>query len=598
MAIIHKTVDADSVQKYVEDRYYQKKSWEPSVVAHQYPYGDLRRYGVTTEESTFNLTTMESVVNACKGKCPINIPDGLYTVNKNTILTLADSKQVTVTGSGSVRWNEWKNFNKPKNDIYWSKGEIPVSKLNDPIFCSMHLPSEANHYMNRTNGDIHYTPWDDTDGNAVSIGAIYKRADVDDLVLPDEFTICLGRMKLWLYQTDSGYIQLEDNSIYPDDINVLYKEGWSGETKKLDSNLVTYYDDHIEVKLTKEIFEGYILHFWGRKHIYGVTKETTKYAICAFDCWVKEPEAENIFVSAIGVDYRNTNNEIHQGYSGRSKLLTTSPHTLWGHSIPDSEYDKIVNTNLIQTQFNVKDVKLINDGDFTYKDDNISRIKPGITQLKNGILVYKAQTETDGDRVYRLNPSYDLVIPNITTYGSMDRIKIGEFSDKTNSSTQLRCSFKIRIGSGTQKTGYIAEFYLYLGCERTQNEDGSYTYSNPYATIECIKNNFPNKVFAVTFSATKGIRIYLFGAKLGYYTWHINITPITHYLHTYTNLFLSDFCIPSMSNHTGTADERSKYWITTAYEDGETEIATLNYNVSPTVGKTTLRNKLSEVFKL
>lgn len=597
MATIHKTVDADSVQKYVEDRYYQKKSWEPSVVAHQYPYGDLRRYGVTTEESTFNLTTMESVVNACKGKCPINIPDGLYTVNKNTILTLADSKQVTVTGSGSVRWNEWKNFNKPKNDTYWSRGEIPVSKLNDPIFCSMHLPSEANHYMNRTNGDIQYEPWDDTDGNALVIGAVYRRADVDNLVLPDEFTICLGRIKLWLYQTDSGYIQLEDNSVYPDDINCLYKEGWSGETKLLDSSCVTYYDDHIEVKMTKEIFEGYILHFWGRKRKYGATLETTKYAVCAFDCWVKEAEAENIFVSAIGVDYRNASNEIKQGFSGRSKLLTVNPHTLWGHSIPDSEYDNLVDTNRIQTQYDVKDVPLINDGGFEYSTKNTSRINSGITELKNGVLVYKAETD-QGNRIYQLNQTYNLTIPIVVDYTGKARIKLAQFDENVNAGTKLRCSFKINIAAGTEKVGYIADFFLYLGCVRTKNEDGTYTFSEPFAQIQCLNNNFPAKIFAVTFSETKGIRVYMFSSKLGYYTWHIKVTPLSHFVRTFPNIFLSDFVLPSMSNYTGTTDEQAKYWTTDDYEDGETEVAVLDYSVLPTVGKTTLRNKLSEVFKL
>ena len=175
---------------------------------------------------------------------------------------------------------------------------------------------------------------------------------------------------------------------------------------------------------------------------------------------------------------------------------------------------------------------------------------------------------------------------------------MAQFDENVNAGTQLRCSFKINIAAGTEKAGYIADFFLYLGCVRTKNEDGTYTFSKPFAQIQCLNNNFPAKIFAVTFSETKGIRVYMFSSKLGYYTWHIKVTPLSHFIRTFPNIFLSDFVLPSMSNYTGTTDDQNKYWTTDDYEDGETEVAVLDYSVLPTVGKTTLRNKLSEVFKL
>ena len=99
------------------------------------------------------------------------VNDGPYLVDADTLVRLTDAK---VTGTGSVKWTGFRELDRSAGHPDPFSGVIPVSKLSDPVFCAMNLPSEITTYMSyRVNGANMY-PADSQYKKLVTIGAIYK----------------------------------------------------------------------------------------------------------------------------------------------------------------------------------------------------------------------------------------------------------------------------------------------------------------------------------------------------------------------------------------------------------------------------------------
>ena len=609
MGRVAKFYDSSNVKSYVDSKYFEKKPWEPKVISNQYPYGDFRRYGITTAGNVTDVSMAELVIDACKDRCVVNIPEGTYKLNRKSILQIAYgciTGTVETSGQGSVVWDKWKDGsgNICKNNAeLLNYGIIPAEKLRDPLFLSMKLPSESNHYMNRVNGSFHYKDSFDEDyANAVAIGAIYRNAE-EDAEIPDNFTLCLGRIKLYVMNNDSEYWVLADNSKYPATPS-LYKEGWDGSTKSVNDK-IQYFDDHIEIALTKEDFEGYILHFWGNTRCEGVQTSNHRYVISAFDCWIKEPEYEKLFVSAIGVDFRNAEGTIRQAYSGRSQYVMSYPRTLWGHTIPDADYDEVIDIDYIQDLFNDAGVgEVLNISSSDYSAVNFNNFTDNFNLSANDLLMYKSPRT---GRMYPLNREYELCIPTMTSYGKDDRCLIATWgnNDADKYANELRAGFKIRIMHGTNSSLKYGEFVMYLGCKRTLSKDETtWTYSSPFARIIPISWEFEDNgrdLFTVTFSETNGIKVYLKGAFYGHYMWKINVAPMYTNDFRYWRLFKTEYVKPYPSKFyaTDVGKTEADYWITTPYDEDEVHILDFGkQTVMSLVDKEKLDAKIDEIFKI
>lgn len=302
------------------------------------------------------------------------INGGTYCVDADTLRRLTT---VPCEGNGSVKWVDFDTSINNRSNEYPFTGVVPVDKLTDPIFMATALPSEANTYMTtRTNASNLYQA-DDKYTNVVTIGAIYKNADVD---IPDdaEITVCLGRTYLLIRPKGYSWFSAVDiphptapTSIYPlpwrlewdrvdADGNTIPEEDRNPvKAAKLESDRITYYDDHVEIKLygsdlkgsrfEDERVEGSVLHFWGDKYYFEDFSGGDIMGLFAgYEVWIKEEEYENAVVAAVGADWRDADGNIAQAFSGMNFALTTEKKLAFGHTVGTLVYDIIMDSDRVQ----------------------------------------------------------------------------------------------------------------------------------------------------------------------------------------------------------------------------------------------------------
>lgn len=198
-------------------------------------------------------------------------------LNKPEILT--STKESYPTGS-YLKWNGFSNWGY-KNDT--NDGIIPVELFDDPIYCSMNLPSEAmsaySKSVNRENGHIN-TKLTPTQTTAVGIGAIYL---IDGQEMSRDFTICLGKIGLYAFSKSQNKWVVVDEQDTCKGLK-MYQLPWtSGKHYQCDN--IQYFDDHVEVTLGKDEINNYAFHFWGvRKPI---NQSDYLYYATAYQVWVK-----------------------------------------------------------------------------------------------------------------------------------------------------------------------------------------------------------------------------------------------------------------------------------------------------------------------
>lgn len=230
----------------------------------------------------------------------------------------------------------WDGLLHSKKDVY--DGKIPVSKLNDQVYCSMNLPSESNwefmHKSWRDNGHF----YDDAKGEncvkILSIGALYA---AEDEQLPENFSVYLSNIKLFAYSKTQKCWLVLDNQQYTRGLR-LYDSMWRNNQSVNIDDRITYEEDYVKVDLTAEDLSEHVLHFWGYPSYY--LKDDFIYYASAFTFWVDEAAAGKI-TATNGIDTKDSSGvTATQLFSSRGYAGATYPKVVWGHTIPNEEYDK------------------------------------------------------------------------------------------------------------------------------------------------------------------------------------------------------------------------------------------------------------------
>ena len=338
------------------------------------------------------------------------VNDGIYCVNPNVMARLNSSNCI---GNGSLRLYG-PSHNLTSGDTVYDPLDyiIEVKDLDNVLKKILVSGSESKFYMDR--------PWC-TRGlkpltgscNAHTIGAIYK---VKDAEIPDNVTIYLGKLAMFVLLKDGIWRKLAEND-FPAGFG-LFELPWVPETTRtLDSSKVIRHNDYIEYRLTKEDFSGLnegkteaVLHFWGsdgfieeRDDIVGI--------ISAFDFWVKEPEAQDKFIAAIGVDQIDTNTKtIKQGFSGIAMNIKTYPRTQWGTTMNRVLIDNWCDFNYIQWMYN----NTKSEDVARHKSFFDSTFKSSIVSLTSGDVFYRVDNDISKDsyrNYFPLNPIKHFYLP-------------------------------------------------------------------------------------------------------------------------------------------------------------------------------------------
>lgn len=290
--------------------------------------------------------------------------DGTYKVDADTLRKLAETPCI---GDGTIRWKDCQDVGSwtgnPEQPEY-----APVDLLNDPVYMSMLLPSERNCYMESRINAAFMDVAEDSWYNVMTIGAVYKNADVE---IPDdaEFTLCISNINLAVRTTKSDGWYEAVNIPVPTMYNQMYYLPWQLEgelgTHKL-KDRITYYDDHVEIKLTGADFnateakkvsdevEQCVYHYWGKKHYFDCKGSEVLGVACSYKVWVKEPEASEYLVAAIGADWRDADENALQAFAGYKYAVTTTPTQLVGHNVELSRYRDVMDTEKVQQILNIK----------------------------------------------------------------------------------------------------------------------------------------------------------------------------------------------------------------------------------------------------
>ncbi|WP_155829130.1 hypothetical protein [Butyrivibrio sp. AD3002] len=229
-------------------------------------------------------------------------------------------------------WDDFRIGKLDQND-----GSIPVSKLDDPIYCSMNLPSESlSDVMIEAWRDNGHIVGDTSSPDAKKILNFGAVEETTGAVLPDNFSVYIGKMKMYAYSKSRKRWILLDSQPYPRGI-YIYTLPWTTTVSEKCKN-VTYYDDYARVDLTKDELEGNCLHFWGSP--VDLDKADYLYYAASYDIWVSENSVDLLTASG-GIDTKDAQgqNTISQLYSSRGFSCQTYLKSIWGTTVPNSEYD-------------------------------------------------------------------------------------------------------------------------------------------------------------------------------------------------------------------------------------------------------------------
>lgn len=289
------------------------------------------------EETTASVDATDN--SECFTGQNIVVNKDTYKLGKDAVLAL-ESK--SLAGNGSVIWNGWTNVGSSVGNSMLS-GKIKVRYADDPVYMAMKLPSESVHptVSERVNGSIlYYQPSGYT--NLINIGAIYAP---DASVLPDTFTVCLGKMAVYtLSNAPNAKWKLHEQFNVPPGF-ALYQLPWtsSDDTKYFisESNITTY-DTHIKFQLSKSDLDNKCLHFYG-SNSFAIDIPNCKAIVCMFEAWTETDGAADKLFAAIGADQRG-GGAVRQAFSGRNWNLMTEKRTVIGHNISDALYDELRET--------------------------------------------------------------------------------------------------------------------------------------------------------------------------------------------------------------------------------------------------------------
>ncbi|MCR4689755.1 MAG: hypothetical protein K5739_00200 [Lachnospiraceae bacterium] len=230
----------------------------------------------------------------------------------------------------------WEEFQKNKLD--GCDGHIPVSKLSDPVYCSMNLPSESmcdfTRKAKRDNGHLNAVVKSDAEARLLSWGGIYL---TEGETLPEHFSVYLGTIKLFAYSKKQKCWRLIDDQPYPSGI-ALYELPWTTHKNK-ECGHVEYTDTYAKVDLTAEDLANNCLHFWGIPT--RLDREDDLYYAEALTFWTDASVAGKLTATS-GLDTKKSagSNTVGELIFSRGIASSNDAKVVWGHTIPNAEYDK------------------------------------------------------------------------------------------------------------------------------------------------------------------------------------------------------------------------------------------------------------------
>lgn len=242
-----------------------------------------------------------------------------------------------IAGEGYIRWDKWNDI----TDEEILSGNLYLPYISDEVYTSMKLPSEVGTAMSyRTNPSLgEYQP----EGyiNAVGMGAIYQ---VPGTELPAEFDVCIGKFRTYILKDapDAEWEVLDAHEPL-DDIKYFRcaRLPWSlGISWRPSKDIFTYYDDYVQVHLTKKDLTNRVFHFYGIKQ--PCISEDILGMVVIFEVWSNTEDVVGKIACTIGADQRNESGTVSQAFSGRNYMVLNQTRLIIGHNMPDSVYDKCV----------------------------------------------------------------------------------------------------------------------------------------------------------------------------------------------------------------------------------------------------------------
>ena len=344
--------------------------------------------------------------------------DGTYKVDEDTLRMLTT---VDCIGNGTLKYKDYNSFTDYIAESYYGEGygphcyaeqitSAPVSKLSDPVYMSMVLPSEGKTYMDvlypsdpRNNGNNMHavcTVSGCTRCNKVeyvrlnALGAFYlnqnKKNELENYK-DVQFKLCLGNIRLFVNTASGGWKQVKTDATPTSGNGSLYCLPWSLEWNSATSQ--TYLDScksltnvtrktsysEITLKVSdfffSKTFQGTdsnwytiderVLHFWGGQ--YNIANDDEILGIVAsYDMWIEYDESigiklEDYFISSIGADWRYSNGNggyiTRQAFAGYKHAVSTEKITVFGHNLTPTNYDSLMPSTAIDYFKNTLGIK-------------------------------------------------------------------------------------------------------------------------------------------------------------------------------------------------------------------------------------------------
>ncbi len=293
------------------------------------------------------------------------IEKGVYSIDADTMHRVV---KYPFKGDGSIKWASFKPENYANHPDQFD-GVLPISKMDDPLFAQMCLPNEQGSPFGsagRTNvqlkGRINASnlyPLTDAYSNALPIGQIFWDPEQE---LPEdaEITLCFGKITLCARTKDSdGWFIASQMDCKPDHIypfpTGLENQDPPVTSKTKGSDRVQWVDDHYEVKLTAEDFNGKlfkddrvtagVLHFWGKFFQFEKGGDVLGIA-SSYSVWVKESKWSGCMTADIGADIRG-NNAMAQAFTGINYVITDQPRLIIGHNVGPKAYDEVMDSKKV-----------------------------------------------------------------------------------------------------------------------------------------------------------------------------------------------------------------------------------------------------------
>lgn len=289
-----------------------------------------------------NVTDDSAVLNRASALADtLYIPNGTFRLNPVYASNL-DSK--VLNGPGFIQFTSWSQEWSIDRLCNVYTGLCKVEYLSNPIYKDCHWPGEAKYPDDtRVNTCVSTVFKLDDVRRGVNVMGSIKRVTEE---LPDEFTLCIGPAKVLAYK-DGQWNMIVSRQYLG---GALHTSDWSSQVGTKIDDCKTVYDDHIEYKLTKDLWfmngKEHTLHFYSQNHVIPESDrgEDYEYIMVYTTVWVKDKEHEGLFGSRSGCDLRDTV-DVSRAYElgvSRNITLTTKPRAIYMCNVPDDKFEELV----------------------------------------------------------------------------------------------------------------------------------------------------------------------------------------------------------------------------------------------------------------